>query len=339
MEINLGLQGGGAHGAFTWGVLDRLLDEQDLDIKAISGTSAGAINAAALKCGLLEGGAQGAKDKLRELWHSVGVYAPASNFQEDLMAFAGPFAGIWEHNLNRMGLTPSLDKLEKYWSPYSNNPYDFNLLRNIISRQFDEKLLRSKKGPKLFVNATNVRSGKIKIFQDKELSHEALLASAALPSVFKAVEIDGEAYWDGGFTGNPALTPLIEHTDCGDLLIVHINPLYRDEVPVTPIDIENRVNEISFNTPLLRELRQIDFITRWMKKNQLNDESFKTVRVHSIADDEFMNKLSAASKILANQKLINQLYQHGFHQADQFLEQNRSHIGQKSTLDLRKLFA
>ncbi len=339
MRINLALQGGGAHGAFTWGVLDRLLQEPDLEIVGVSGTSAGAMNAAALKCGWVENGAEGARQKLRDYWDAVSQFTPHADYEKEFFAFAGPFAGIWKENLSWFGLLPSLDQFESNWSPYTHNPYDFNALRDIVETFFDEKELRAPEGPRLFVNATNVRSGKIKIFKDEELSQQALLASAALPNLFRAVEIGEEAYWDGGYTGNPALFPLIDHTDCQDIVIVHINPIYREEIPKRIMDIENRVNEVSFNSALLRDLRQIDFIQRWMDKNMLPDEKFKSLHVHSIADDPLMNSLSAKSKIFANQSLIDELFAAGQSKADQFLCECQKDIGHRSSLDLRALFS
>ncbi len=290
------------------------------------------MNGAALKAVWVENGAEGAREKLKAYWKAVSHFSPRSHFDENFNDFAAPFADMWKDNLKNLGLAPTLDTLESYWSPYAFNPMDVNYLRDIVVKNFDEAALQSRKGPKLFVNATNVRTGRIKVFKGKALNVEALLASAALPSVFKAVEIDGEAYWDGGYTGNPALFPLIDHTDCDDLLIVHINPLMREKLPKSPVGIENRVNEISFNTPLLRELRQIGFVERWMKRNAVDGE-FKSIRLHSIADDEFMTTLSAESKIFASQKLIDDLYTHGRDAAEKFLKKDAKKIGKSSSLN------
>ncbi len=339
MRVNLALQGGGAHGAFTWGVLDELLQIPNLEISGVSGTSAGAMNAAALKCGWAENGAQGARNKLRDYWEhvsSLSITTTAINSAID--GIAGPFAGIWKELFENSPITQSQINLHEYWSPYQNNPLDINPLRRIVKEHFPDELLQHRASPRLFINATNVRSGKIKVFKDEQMNCEALLASAALPTLFKAVEIEEEAYWDGGFTGNPALFPLIDHTDCDDILIVHINPLFRNEIPTTPAAIENRVNEISFNTSLLRELRQIDFIDRRFGTKDEGTHKFKKLRLHSIHDDKTMTELDVRSKLFASAQLIENLFEKGKIAAQKFLAENKQNIGKKGSLKLREMF-
>jgi NTE family protein len=340
-RINLALQGGGAHGAFTWGVLDRLLQDDGIEIAGISGTSAGALNGAALKAGLLEGGADGgraaARANLEWLWRQVGAVGDM-HLGVWLGAMLPGMSGLAATVESMMPLTPG-ELAARLFSPYALGTAYRNPLERIVRRfRFDR--VCATEGPRLFVSATNVRSGKIRVFSGAEITTEAILASACLPTVFQAVEIEDaqsgrrEAYWDGGYTGNPALFPLFAPDLPDDIVIVSINPLWRDEVPVTPQDIQNRINEISFNSSLLRELRAIDFVKELIAEGRVERGAMKDVLVHMIADDAVMNGLSVRTKTVATPLLLHRLREAGRAAADRFLAQHRAALGRTGTVDL-----
>lgn len=331
-RVNLALQGGGAHGAFTWGVLDRLLEDDGLEIAGISGTSAGALNGAALKAGLIAGGSGAARKRLDRLWDQVGEigdfrmlpwiapFLPAVRFWQTASAAFLPFSP--------MGVAAQL------YSPYAFGQSWTNPLEPVV-RDLDFSHVCAESGPRLFVSATNVRTGKIKVFQAAELTPEALLASACLPTVFQTVEIDGEAYWDGGFSGNPALFPLYEPDLPDDILVVSINPMRRDDIPDTALEIQNRINEISFNASLLGELRAINFVRRLIAEGRMERGKMKAVNVHMIADDKLMNELSADSKLSPTPLLLSRLKAAGREAAERFLTNGGSKIGQEASVDLK----
>ncbi|WP_164658837.1 patatin-like phospholipase family protein [Tropicibacter sp. Alg240-R139] len=338
-RINLALQGGGAHGAFTWGVLDRLLDESDVEVAAITGTSAGALNGAAFKSGMVKGGRDGARQTLNWLWGKMGAVGD--------MRMANWMRGF-EPAQMAQALEYSLpfsmaDTLSRMVSPYAYGPFYVNPLKSVVDA-FDFDNICADEGPELFICATRVRTGKIRIFQGEEISSNAILASACLPTVFKAVEIDDpetgrrEAYWDGGYTGNPALFPLFNTGLPDDVVVVNINPLERDELPVTPQQIHNRVNEISFNSSLLRELRAINFVQRLLEDGTLQKGTMSRVLVHMIADDELMTELSVATKMVPTPMVLNKLKEAGRAAADGFLSAHKSDLGQRSTVDLSDMF-
>lgn len=338
-RINLALQGGGAHGAFTWGVLDRLLEEEWLEIAAISGTSAGALNGAALKAGMVAGGREGARDTLDRLWARMGAIGdmrlsgwmfalePAQVAQAMEYSLPFSFADTWSRMV----------------SPYAYGPFYRNPLRPVVEA-FDYDKVCAGEGPELFICATRVRTGKIRIFSGAEISTEAILASACLPTVFQAVEIDDprtgrrEAYWDGGYTGNPALFPLFNTGLPDDVVIVNINPLERDELPKTPQQIQNRINEISFNSSLLRELRAISFVGRLLDEGALERGRMSRVLVHMIADDALMTGLSVATKMVPMPTVLHGLKTAGREAADRFLAAHRDDLGVRGTVDLAEMF-
>lgn len=338
-RINLALQGGGAHGAFTWGVLDRLLDETDVEVAAITGTSAGALNGAAFKSGLVKGGREGAREALNWLWGRMGAvgdmrltnwmrgFEPAQMAQA--LEYSLPFS--------------MADTLSRMVSPYAYGPFYVNPLKSVVDA-FDFENVCVDQGPELFICATRVRTGKIRVFQGKEISSDAILASACLPTVFKAVEIDDsetgrrEAYWDGGYTGNPALFPLFNTGLPDDVVVVNINPLERDELPVTPQQIHNRVNEISFNSSLLRELRAINFVQRLLEDGTLQKGTMSRVLVHMIADDTLMTELSVATKMVPTPLVLNKLKEAGRAAANGFLLAHKKDLGKRSSVDLSEMF-
>ncbi|MHA7851125.1 patatin-like phospholipase family protein [Roseovarius sp.] len=334
-RINLALQGGGAHGAFTWGVLDRLLEDDGIEIAGISGTSAGALNGAALKSGMLEGGHAGARENLSWLWEQMGavrdIRMPA------WMAGAMPAPGAVSAALEASVPFAMVDAMTRAVSPYAYGPFYVNPLERIAA-QFHYDKVCSDAGPRFFVGATNVHNGKIRVFTGDDISTDSLLASACLPTLFKAVEIDGEHYWDGGYTGNPALFPLFAPELPEDILIVHINPLVREDVPKSPQEIQNRINEISFNSSLLRELRAIGFVQRLLEDGSLTPGTMKRVHVHMIADDVLMRELSVASKLMPTPYLLHRLRDAGYAAAETFLQTHRDDLNQRSSVDLAAMY-
>jgi NTE family protein len=333
-KISLALQGGGAHGAFTWGVLDRLLEDGTLEIAAISGTSAGALNGAALKAGLVAGGPEAARKKLRALWEQV---ADIGDFR--LLPWFQPFVPalrFWQQAADSfLPYSPS-GIAAQLWSPYTMGAQWQNPLAPVVDA-LDFDSVRAADGPRLFVGATNVRTGKAHVFQGDQVTPLALLASACLPTSFQAIEIDGEAYWDGGYTGNPSLWPLYSSELPDDIVIVQVNPLRRDEIPESPLEIQNRVNEISFNASLFSELRSIAFVKRLIAEGRIEPGQMKDVRIHMVADDALMNDLSAGSKMEPTGNLIRRLHEAGRAAADRFLMDCKGSIGQAPTVDLSNL--
>lgn len=340
-RINLALQGGGAHGAFTWGVLDRLLSDDDLEIAAISGTSAGALNGAAFKAGMIEGGAQGARDRLDWLWQEVGA-RPTMQLPDWMVPFS--LSDI-SRSLEYSWPVMASEALTRVLSPYSYGPFYQNPLRAIVEQfNFDAVCAENAAGPCLFVCATAVRSGKVRVFKDSHISTDAILASACLPTVFQAVDVTDpdtgltESYWDGGYTGNPALFPLFHGDLPDDIVVVNINPLERSDVPKTAQAIQNRINEISFNSSLLRELRAIEFVQRLLDQGTLKDDQMSRVFVHMIADDGLMNELSVATKLFPTPYTLAQLKEAGQRAADDFLSNHRQDINTRSSVDLVEMF-
>ena len=338
-QINLALQGGGAHGAFTWGVLDRLLDEPDVEVAGISGTSAGALNGAAFKAGMVKAGREGARANLDGLWGRMGAVGDmrVANWMRGLEP--AQVAQAIEHSFP----FSFADAYSRMVSPYAYGPFYRNPLRPVVDA-FDFEGICSESGPELFICATRVRSGKIRVFQGDEITTDAILASACLPTIFQAVEIadpetgEVEPYWDGGYTGNPALYPLFNAGLPDDLVIVNINPLERSELPVTPQQIQNRVNEISFNSSLLRELRAINFVSRLLEDGTIKAGTMSRVLVHMIADDELMTDLSVATKLVPTPMVLARLKQAGRTATDRFLQGHKSDLGQRSTVDLAEMF-
>jgi NTE family protein len=339
-KINLALQGGGAHGAFTWGVLDYLLQQDDLEICGISGTSAGALNAAALKAGMVSGGREGARENLNWLWHEVAGVEDVR-----MSGWMAPFGvASLSKAIEYSWPVAMSDVLSNMTSPYAYGPFYKNPLAEIVER-FDYEKVCNTVAPMLYVCATRVRNGKIRVFSGDEIGPDALMASACLPTVFKAIEMfdsetgQSEAFWDGGYTGNPALFPLFDNDLPDDIVIVNINPLERAELPVTPKQIQNRINEISFNSSLLRELRAIEFVQRLLDSGALNEGTKSRVRVHMIADDALMEQLSVATKMIPNPEVIRTLHDAGYEAAKGFLDAHTQDIGVRSSLNLREMFA
>ena len=332
--INLALQGGGAHGAFTWGVLDRLLDEKALAFEGISATSAGAMNAAAFAYGFAVGGREGARKALTGYWKRVSEAAKLGPLQPNLIDRM-----LGDHRLTWSPVFSLIGFVTRVLSPYEFNPAGFNPLRDVVEQSIDFEVLKRPDCPvKLFLSATNVRTGKVKIFTGEEISASAVMASACLPTMFHAVEIDGEAYWDGGYMGNPAIFPLIYNCKSTDVVIVHINPLFRKDVPRSADVILNRINEISFNSTLMREMRAVGFVTKLVTSGRIVGEELRRMLIHSIADDEFMGSLSSTSKFNADWRFLTYLRDQGRKCADKWLANNFVKLGVESSIDIDQMY-
>ncbi len=328
-RVNLALQGGGAHGAFTWGVLDAFLEDARLDIVGVSGASAGAINAVVLADALRRGGPEAARAELARFWRSVSRDGDLNDTQRRLF---DAMLGIWRPLGSQW-----LEQASNYFSPAQLNPLDINPLRDAIRREIDFAALRTSEGPKLFIAATNVWTGKVRVFERHELTIDMVMASACLPLIFRAVTVEGEPYWDGGYMGNPALFPFFYQTDCEDIVLVQINPIERRETPRTAGEIEARLNEITFNSSLLQEFRAIDFVSRLIDAGRLDGTHYKKVRMHLVGHDA-LNAFSASTKMDADWDFFQRLCALGQEAGRFFLAENFDAIGERGTLDLRAQF-
>ena len=329
---NLALQGGGAHGAFAWGALDYLLEHNLLKIEAISGTSAGAMNAVVLAQGFHQGGPDGAREALATFWESVADLGRWSPVQRTLLDV---FMGHWS-----LEYSPGYvlaDFMGRVVSPYETNPLNLNPLRGLLESQVDFEAVWNCRQFKLFLSATNVETGRVKVFKGQEINADVVLASACLLFLFQAVEIDGVPYWDGGFMGNPVLFPFFDSKSCSDVVIVQINPVYRKGAPRTAREIMDRVNEITFNASLLREFRAIDFVARLLEEGRLSHEQYNAVRVHIIGEQE-LDTLGASSKMNTEWTFLKHLRDMGRTSAQKWAEKDLPHLGKKSSVNLRRLF-
>src|SRR5271154_2436835 len=328
--VDLALQGGGAHGAFTWGVLDRLLEEKHLCIDGISGTSAGAMNAAVLADGYSGGGPHGARKALESFWSGVSRSARFSPFQR------GPLdvlLGRW--SLDHSPLFVAMDMMSRLFSPYDLNPIGSNPLHEVLAATIDfERLSRSQ--IKLFVTATNVRTGRGRVFRNSELTPDVLLASACLPTFFKAVEIDGEYYWDGGYSGNPTITPLVRECAASDTILIPINPVERAGVPRLARAILDRLNEVSFNAVLVKELRMIALLRQVAAPGDTEGAKWAGMRIHMVPN-KAMADLGYSSKLNAEWAFLTMLRDEGRKAAEVFLATHRDDLGHRSSLDIDRL--
>lgn len=332
-RVNLALQGGGSHGAFTWGVLDRLLEEESIDVAAVSGTSAGALNAGVFATGYVNGGRAGARAALTAFWRDVSssgqTFSPFSLSQ--------PAAAASGYNFDKQPVYQWLNGFFRVFSPYEFNPLNLNPLREIARRHVDEAALR-RCDIALFITATSVRTGQARVFTGAELSIDALLASACLPFLFQAVEIDGEPYWDGGYTGNPAIYPLIYHSDALDILLVKINPLRREGTPTRSVEIMDRLSEVTFNASLVAEMRAIAFVSRLVREGRLDPGHYKDLRLHMIADDDGLAPFNASSKLNTDAAFLDGLFSLGRRASDAWLLAHRGDLGVRATLDVEATF-
>ena len=331
--LNLALQGGGSHGAFTWGVLDRLLQEDALAVRGISGTSAGALNAAVMITGYQEGGRAGARAALSGFWNDVSrsgsIFSPLSTNQK------GGFADSFD-----VSLLPGYQWMSSFFrsfSPYEFNPLGLNPLRDVVRRHVDPAALHASEIA-LFVTATNVHTGQGHVFTGSALSVDALMASACLPHLFQAVVIDGIPYWDGGYVGNPALYPLIYETEVLDVMLVRINPLLREGIPRRSEEILDRLSEITFNASLIGEMRAIYLVSRLVREGRLDPGRYKDLRLHMVADDEGMTPLGANSKFNTDMSFLEELFDLGREAAAAWLKKHRQDVGVHSTIDIEREF-
>jgi NTE family protein len=335
--INLALQGGGSHGAFTWGVLDFFLEHDDqLKIEGISGTSAGAMNAAALLQGYDVGGAVEARKSLDFFWNEIGKLSSFGLPQRSPL-------DLWMGNWN-IDMSPGAalaDTWQRMFSPYQTNPFNLNPLRDMLAKMLDIETIQKSETIKIFVCATNVETGRPRIFERHELTLDAIMASGCLPMTFQAVKIDDVPYWDGGYVGNPSLFPLIYECDSPDIALVQINPLIRKGTPDTPTEIINRLNEISFNAALIGEMRAIAFVQKLVDQDHLKSEEsarLKKMNMHMIGCEKTMSEFGAASKMNASMDFLLKLRELGRLTAEHWLKENWDAIGEESSVDIKKTF-
>jgi NTE family protein len=332
-HISVALQGGGSHGAFTWGVMHRLMSEPRLYIDGISGTSAGAMNAVVFADGFLKGKRQGAIDGLAEFWHRVSRMSPIPRmFPRGIPGLSDGWA---------VDNDPSfmlLDFMTRMMAPRQFNPLKLDPLGDLLRELVDFEQLRAHPEVKLFVTASNVRTCKSRIFRTHEITPATLMASACLPLLFEAVEVDGEFYWDGGYLGNPAIYPLIHECDSSDVVLVQINPLNRPDVPVTSRDILNRINEMTFNASLVREMHGFATISQLVESGALNDDRYVAVRFHEISAEAELADMGALSKMNTEPEFLEHLHQMGYEAADRWVSENFERIGWESTFDIMERF-
>ena len=332
-RVNLALQGGGAHGAFTWGVLDKVLEDGRLEIAAISGTSAGAMNAVALANGYTAGGADGAREKLAVFWRAM---SEAARFSPVQRAPIDVLMGNWTLDLS-WGFHV-VDAMTRMFSPYQWNPLNMNPLREVVEACVDFDCVRGCNAIKLYISATNVETGTVKVFDSSELTVDMIMASACLPFLYQTVVIDGVPYWDGGYMGNPSLFPFHTGSDTADIIVVQINPVQRRGVPHTPQEIQNRLNEISFNSSLLKELRAIDFVGRLIDEGKLDEKRYRRERLHIIENQEALKSLGASSKLNAEWAFLTHLRDLGRETAAAWVDRHFDDVGERATVDLRAMF-
>jgi NTE family protein len=337
--VSLALQGGGSHGAFTWGVLDALLEDDRLEIDGISGTSAGAVNAVAVAHGFAQAKGKGAAEAHRQarlvldrVWRGVANLGGMGSMAQGMMKM---MMGGWTPE--SLGAGSFGGAMSALISPYQSNPLGINPLRGLLEREIDFAALARLNAPRVFVSATHVRTGRAEIFDGKRLTLDAVMASTCLPTVFQAVEIDGEHYWDGGFSANPALQPLITGCAAPDIVLVQLNPLRRESTPQSPQDIEDRVNELTFNASLLSQMRSIDFINRMLDSGHLREgDEYRSLHLHRIDGGEAMGGLPASSKLSTDPAMIEKLFMLGRDAATHWLGKHMAEVGRKTTIDIRR---
>ena len=333
-SVNLALQGGGAHGAFTWGVLDYLFEEDRIWVEAISGTSAGAMNAVVASQGMYDAGAAGAREALEDFWHAVSKAGQTSPIQRSPL---DRMLGRWSLDMSPAYLW--MDLMNRMASPYDINPLGLNPLRDLVDEFVDFQKVRDCQDMLIYLSATNVETGKVRVFHRDEITLDVVMASACLPFLFHAVEIDGVPYWDGGYMGNPVLMPFIEESPSDDIIIVQINPVERKGAPRNARDILNRVNEITFNASLLKELRMIDFVCSLIEEGKLGESDYRRTKVHLIEATEEMSDLGASSKLNAEWDFLIHLRDIGRKAAADWVDSHFDAIGEHSTVNLKDMFA
>jgi NTE family protein len=332
-KLNLALQGGGAHGAFTWGVLDRLLQEKNLEVVGVSGTSAGAVNGACLIYGLTQGGNEAARDVLSEFWRKNSESQRNSPLQPTIFDKA-----MSNGNIDFNPFFWFFSMMSKSLSPYQWNPLMKNSLKELLLDVIDFDAIQKEIKHKLFLTATNIRTSKVKIFQNAEITADAVCASACLPHIFQAVEIDGEFYWDGGYIGNPAMFPLFEQTQCTDLMLIQIDSINYNKVPTKMSEIFDRATDISFNSSLMREMRAISFVTKIIDKGFDDDGRLVKTNIHYISTGDLMNNYSGSSKTNVDWDWLCYLRDNGRTKAEAWIREHYEKIGKSSSCDINCIF-
>ena len=332
-KINLALQGGGAHGAIAWGVIDRLMEEGNLDIEGIVGTSAGAMNAAVTAYGLTVGGHDGARQALHKFWRAISEASRSGPLQPS----------PWEKmfRLGSMAMSPGFmfyDAVARIFSPYQLNPMNFNPLRDVLTSIIDFEKIHLGQRVKLFISATNVLTGRLRIFDRTQVTVDAVLASACLPFIFQAVEVNGEFFWDGGYMGNPPLYPIIYNCESRDIMIVQLNPINVPEVPKSAQAILDRINTLSFNSSLMREMRAIHFVTRLIDGGFDDSGRLKRMLIHTIDAEDVVCGLGVSSKLNADWDFLMYLHEVGRERAEQFLHDHYDKIGVESSTSIEQKF-
>lgn len=332
--INLALQGGGAHGAFGWGVMDKFLEDGRLEIEGITAASAGSMNAVVYAYGKLRGN-DGAREALHNFWKAVSDSGQRYSLKPNI------WQKMWGMDFAFDMMTQMTKWMASSYSPYQLNPFNYNPLRDILEQQIDFEELERSSSTKLFISATNVRTGKPKVFYTEQINADIVMASACLPQLFHAVEIDGEHYWDGGYMGNPVLYPLFYHTKSVDVVILHIVPIERNELPQSRIEIDNRVNEITFNCALMKEMRAIVYVQKLINDGWFKEEvvpKLKYIYVHSVRADRALSDLSLETKVESDWGFLTMLRDRGRACAQEWLTQNFDDVGHRSTVDMQKDF-
>jgi NTE family protein len=332
--LNLALQGGGAHGAFTWGVLDKVFEDGRIWIEAISGTSAGALNAVVAAQGMYDDGGPGARAALETFWRAVSKAGQASPLQRTWLDHLN---GSWSLDMSPAYLI--FDILSRVASPYEINPLQINPFRELVAEQVNFEKVRDCWDLPIYISTTNVETGRARIFEREEITLDVLMASACLPNMFHTVMIDGAPYWDGGYMGNPVLFPLIDHSPCGDIAIIQINPTVRPGVPTSARQILDRINEITFNSSLLKDLFAIDLINRLVSEGKLDAEKYRRMRIHLIEAQEDLLPLGASSKLNTEWEFLVLLRDIGRRAAGGWIEAHFNDVGERTTVDMGALFA
>lgn len=333
-RVSVAIQGGGAHGAFSWGVLDALLEDGRFEIEGLTGTSAGGMNAVAVAQGLSKGGADEARAELRNFWENISEAGSRSFINS---------RGFVDRMLGRYTMYNSpgflwFDTMSLLFSPYQMNPLGYDPLKNTIEKCFDFDLLRSSKACKVFLCATHVFTGRLKVFNLQELSTEKLLATACLPTLYGAVKVDNEYYWDGGFIGNPVFFPLIYNCDARDIILIQLNPTVRDTLPMTSQSIRDRLNEITNNASVIREMRAIQLISKLLDDGAIEKDRMKRMLMHVIKHEEIFQDLGWSSKLNTEWEFISHLHEHGRRTAKDWIKKNYDSVGNKTTAPIEEYF-
>ena len=329
--LNLALQGGGSHGAFTWGVIDRLLDDERIGFDGVTATSAGGVNAVLLADGLARGGRAGAKELLHTFWKKMSDVTSSSIIAPSFFDKMNPNFGL-EHSPGYM----MVDLISRFMSPYQLNPFDMNPMRDLLNEVVNFETVRTQKVLKLFLCATNVRTGKVGVFTNNDITAEHVLASACLPFMMRAPTIDGDAYWDGGFMGNPAIFPVIYGCETPDVLLVHLTPTERPDLPTNSRAILNRMQEISFNSSLMREMRAVAYVTQLIDEGKL--AGGKRMFIHLIEAEDIIRELAGSSKMNADWKFLSHLFDLGRERASAWIAANYDKIGVETSVDIKSRY-